>query len=84
MHARADADFSSLVQGLEHFEVKIGDSNQASLALFKRLGFHVVDHSAVFEETCLLLTITAEQFGAQTWDEVSIKHQTLQLKWNSS
>ncbi|KAK9812413.1 hypothetical protein WJX73_008892 [Symbiochloris irregularis] len=63
--------------GLHKFEVKIGDANAASLALFKRLGFTVVGHSDVFEETCLALEIKDAHFGMQNWEKMHLQlHDT--------
>lgn len=33
------------------FVARIGDANAASIALFKKLGYEQVSHSAVFSET---------------------------------
>ena len=45
------------MQAVDTFVVKIGDSNAASLALFRKLGFQPFSHSDVFKETCLCLTL---------------------------
>ena len=36
--------------------VRIGDKNTASIALFRKLGFEITKHVAVFEETELRYT----------------------------
>ncbi|KAM7271128.1 hypothetical protein ACFE04_030342 [Oxalis oulophora] len=43
------------------FQVKIGDSNEASLNLFKKLGFEESSHSEIFKEVTLVLQITSEK-----------------------
>ena len=42
------------------FVAKIGDTNHASLSLFKRLGFHEVSYSKVFKEVHKELYVTNE------------------------
>lgn len=44
-----------MLQGVQTFQVKIGQDNQASLHLFSKLGFQEVAFSTVFQEkTCAL------------------------------
>lgn len=43
------------------FRAKIGDSNEASLNMFRKLGFKEVSHSEIFKEVTLELPITAEK-----------------------
>ncbi|KAL4568712.1 hypothetical protein LXL04_024327 [Taraxacum kok-saghyz] len=43
------------------FRAKIGDSNEASLNMFRKLGFEEVSHSEIFKEVTLELPITAEK-----------------------
>ncbi|KAI8552139.1 hypothetical protein RHMOL_Rhmol06G0241700 [Rhododendron molle] len=40
------------------FRAKIGESNEASLLMFRRLGFMEVSHSEIFKEVTLELQIT--------------------------
>ncbi|KAI7728929.1 hypothetical protein M8C21_031563 [Ambrosia artemisiifolia] len=43
------------------FRAKIGDSNEASLNMFRKLGFKEVSHSEIFKEVTLELPVTAEK-----------------------
>ncbi|XP_076905994.1 GCN5-related N-acetyltransferase 9-like [Bidens hawaiensis] len=43
------------------FRAKIGDSNEASLNMFRKLGFKEVSHSEIFKEVTLELLVTAEK-----------------------
>ncbi|KAI3815115.1 hypothetical protein L1987_14771 [Smallanthus sonchifolius] len=43
------------------FRAKIGDSNEASLNMFHKLGFKEVSHSEIFKEVTLELPVTAEK-----------------------
>ncbi|CAI9286641.1 unnamed protein product [Lactuca saligna] len=43
------------------FRAKIGDSNEASLNMFRKLGFKEVSHSVIFKEVTLELPITPEK-----------------------
>ncbi|KAI3789432.1 hypothetical protein L2E82_02227 [Cichorium intybus] len=43
------------------FRVKIGDSNEASLNMFRKLGFKEVSHSVIFKEVTLELPVTTEK-----------------------
>ncbi|KAL7602488.1 hypothetical protein Lser_V15G24919 [Lactuca serriola] len=43
------------------FRAKIGDSNEASLNMFRKLGFKEVSHSLIFKEVTLELPITPEK-----------------------
>ena len=40
-----------VAQDLQTFQVKIGDGNAASIALFNKLGFSELSHSSAFKET---------------------------------
>ncbi|KAJ9537867.1 hypothetical protein OSB04_030600 [Centaurea solstitialis] len=43
------------------FRAKIGDSNEASLNMFRKLGFKEVSHSEIFKEVTLELLVTTEK-----------------------
>ncbi|KAD2394403.1 hypothetical protein E3N88_41380 [Mikania micrantha] len=43
------------------FRAKIGDSNEASLRMFNKLGFKEVSHSEIFKEVTLELPVTTEK-----------------------
>ncbi|KAL8223750.1 hypothetical protein R6Q57_019225 [Mikania cordata] len=43
------------------FRAKIGDSNEASLRMFNKLGFKEVSHSEIFKEVTLELPVTIEK-----------------------
>ncbi|KAI3525306.1 hypothetical protein L1887_03998 [Cichorium endivia] len=43
------------------FRVKIGDTNEASLNMFRKLGFKEVSHSLIFKEVTLELPVTTEK-----------------------
>lgn len=44
--------------GIHSFRVKIGDSNEGSLNLFKKLGFEETSYSEIFKEVTLELKVT--------------------------
>ncbi|KAK2648518.1 hypothetical protein Ddye_016007 [Dipteronia dyeriana] len=44
--------------GIQVFHAKIGESNGASLSLFRKLGFEDVSHSEIFKEVTLELPVT--------------------------
>ncbi|KAK3184492.1 hypothetical protein Dsin_031778 [Dipteronia sinensis] len=44
--------------GIQVFRAKIGESNGASLSLFRKLGFEDVTHSEIFKEVTLELPVT--------------------------
>lgn len=44
--------------GIHSFRVKIGDSNEGSLSLFKKLGFEETSYSEIFKEVTLELKVT--------------------------
>lgn len=46
---------------IKAFRAKIGDSNEASLNMFRKLGFKEVSHSEIFKEVTLELLVTAEK-----------------------
>lgn len=44
--------------GIQTFRAKIGESNEGSLSLFKKLGFEETSHSEIFKEVTLELKVT--------------------------
>ncbi|KAA0059184.1 N-acetyltransferase 9-like protein [Cucumis melo var. makuwa] len=44
--------------GIHTFRVKIGDSNEGSLSLFKKLGFEETSYSEIFKEVFKMLGLT--------------------------
>ncbi|XP_076886684.1 GCN5-related N-acetyltransferase 9-like [Bidens hawaiensis] len=49
------------IHKINTFRAKIGDSNEASLNMFRKLGFKEVSHSEIFKEVTLELPVTAEK-----------------------
>ncbi|EHA8587728.1 putative N-acetyltransferase 9-like protein [Cocos nucifera] len=48
--------------GIQKFHAKIGDSNAASLKLFRKLGYVDASYSEVFKEVTLELPVTEQSF----------------------
>ncbi|KAK9091913.1 hypothetical protein Syun_026824 [Stephania yunnanensis] len=48
--------------GIQSFRVKIGDTNEGSLCLFRKLGFEDVSHSDIFKEVTLELHANSDKF----------------------